>query len=353
MINLAYVTTNIAPFRVLLLDKLSKYFESISLVYFKEIEEGTKREYVNKRSDRIRFVDFSKLSFKEQRKNLRSYDYVIFDGYTGKNKNLLMLYLRLKHIKYGISIDGIIPKKERNALKIFFKRILLKGSDLVFSTNHLTDQIIKNIYPRANVVRHIFTTLTLSDFKFIDTINTVDVKNRYHLDLNKKTILFVGKFVETKGVYEFIEFANLHANLYNFVCVGGKKSDLNTTNIDENILFINFAEKDEILSLMKMSDLFVLPTYTDVWGLVVVEALSCGIPVVSTNQCNASIELIANGKNGFRCDYYKKNDLFAAIENALSMNKSDVKRYNDILMKSYNVETAAEKMYKEINKLNG
>ena len=50
--KLVYITTNIAPFRVLLLDRLSEYFD-VTLCYFSEIEKGTKAEYVNKLSKNI------------------------------------------------------------------------------------------------------------------------------------------------------------------------------------------------------------------------------------------------------------------------------------------------------------
>ena len=49
----------------------------------------------------------------------------------------------------------------------------------------------------------------------------------------------------------------------------------------------------------RASDVFVLPTRGDVWGLVVVEAMSCGLPVITTNKCIAGLELVEQGINGY------------------------------------------------------
>ena len=47
------------------------------------------------------------------------------------------------------------------------------------------------------------------------------------------------------------------------------------------------------------SDLFVLPTREDIWGLVINEAMANGLPVVTTDRCIAGRELVANGENGY------------------------------------------------------
>jgi len=62
------------------------------------------------------------------------------------------------------------------------------------------------------------------------------------------------------------------------IMVGGTKEELLIfeTDIPPNIHIIPFLEKLDILELMRVVDLFVLPTYSDTWGLVIVEALSAG-----------------------------------------------------------------------------
>lgn len=74
-------------------------------------------------------------------------------------------------------------------------------------------------------------------------------------------------------------------------------ADLKLTN---NVTFFNFLEDhNELYSLMKSSKLFVLPSVREGFGLVVVEANACGIPVITTTHlANAAQDLIEEGQNG-------------------------------------------------------
>ena len=42
-----------------------------------------------------------------------------------------------------------------------------------------------------------------------------------------------------------------------------------------------------------------LPTREDIWGLVINEAMGYGLPIISTDQCVAALELVKEGENGF------------------------------------------------------
>lgn len=90
---------------------------------------------------------------------------------------------------------------------------------------------------------------------------------------------------------------------YGVYIVGGEpteeyiklKQDFNLTNVH----FIGFKSKKELKQYYMASDLFVLPTRQDVWGLVINEAMAYGLPVITTNKCIAGLELIKNQENGF------------------------------------------------------
>lgn len=56
---------------------------------------------------------------------------------------------------------------------------------------------------------------------------------------------------------------------------------------------------DELLAYYCANDLFVFPSDGDIWGLVVNEALSMGLPVI-VNEVIGSAEVVHDGKNGYR-----------------------------------------------------
>jgi glycosyltransferase involved in cell wall biosynthesis len=65
-----------------------------------------------------------------------------------------------------------------------------------------------------------------------------------------------------------------------------------------NVHFVGFKNKETLEKYYKSSDLFILPTRGDTWGLVINEAMAYGLPIITTDRCIAGTELVddENGK---------------------------------------------------------
>lgn len=76
--------------------------------------------------------------------------------------------------------------------------------------------------------------------------------------------------------------------------IGGEPTleQLEIKGDSSNIKFIEHINKLELKKYYKSSDLFVFPTYSDVWGLVINEAMANGLPIITTNKCIAGIEMV-------------------------------------------------------------
>ncbi len=60
----------------------------------------------------------------------------------------------------------------------------------------------------------------------------------------------------------------------------------------------------EVPDVLALADALVLPSYSEPWGLVVNEAMVCGLPVVVSDRCGCAPDLVENGRNGFTFDPY-------------------------------------------------
>jgi glycosyltransferase involved in cell wall biosynthesis len=70
--------------------------------------------------------------------------------------------------------------------------------------------------------------------------------------------------------------------------------------LDENVTFTGFVDQDGLTAFMKSSKVFVLPSVREGFGLVIIEANACKLPVISiSHEMSAVRELVQDGVNGF------------------------------------------------------
>jgi glycosyltransferase involved in cell wall biosynthesis len=160
--------------------------------------------------------------------------------------------------------------------------------------------------------------------------NAIDIKAIDKIKPSKEhsDIIFAGRLLSHKNVDKLIQSISiLQKQNKNIKCIivgdGPEKENLikltKSLNLTKNIIFKGFIEKSEdVLSLIKSSKVFVLPSEREGFGIVVIEANACGIPVITVNKKdNASKSLIENSKNGYITDL-NENSLADAINKALN-----------------------------------
>lgn len=110
----------------------------------------------------------------------------------------------------------------------------------------------------------------------------------------KKEILFLSRVHIKKGINFLIEaVATLQNELKGYIINIAGEGDENYINelrqqasqlgVSEYIHFVGGVYGDKKWELFKSADLFVLPTHSENFGIVVAEALACGTPVITTN----------------------------------------------------------------------
>ena len=68
----------------------------------------------------------------------------------------------------------------------------------------------------------------------------------------------------------------------------------------ESVRFFGFQNRDQIVKYYTISDLLVLPSVRETWGIVVNEAMCFGLPVIVSDQVGAGMDLVSDGLNGYR-----------------------------------------------------
>lgn len=124
--------------------------------------------------------------------------------------------------------------------------------------------------------------------------------------------LFVGRLIKEKNVHLFVDAINeLQSSYPNFrglILGDGPErqsliSQIKTLNLSEHIEIRSPLEKyEDVMALMKSADVFALPSRREGFGMVALEALACGTPVVTIrHKQNAAQELVTDGETGVIC----------------------------------------------------
>jgi glycosyltransferase involved in cell wall biosynthesis len=140
----------------------------------------------------------------------------------------------------------------------------------------------------------------------------------------KRIILFVGRITEEKGTYNLIEaFRQRILPRYadTVLVLIGEPEDaerLRRTLLDNEgaVVHVDRVEQRELPAFYSHAYVFVAPSRHEPFGLVFVEALACGLPVVSVAQ-GGPLEIVEPGKTGLLCPDYSPGSIAQAIEQLL------------------------------------
>lgn len=125
-----------------------------------------------------------------------------------------------------------------------------------------------------------------------------------------------------------------------------------TYNLDDNIIFAGQLDRRDCMSLMRKSDVLVLTSCSEAFPLVLIEALSCAIPVISFNLGGIS-DIIQNGVNGFLTNKNDEDTFQKKLYQLLSdkeLNKKMGMNGKKKVLENFTVEHKIEKLLNIIKK---
>ena len=318
-IKIIILTTVLAPYRVDLFNSISENNQIDLKVYFEQTNDSVRNkkwysndihfeahflQKSNKSLKKIKF-DFLKILKKEK------CDLVIFYEPSTITASISINYCINHKIKYLLNCDGAILKNKELIIKKSIKTRNIKHANGLISNGSSA----KNYYlnygaSEKQIFNHHFSSLHTEEVlnEVLADNKKTKMKNKLKLK-NKHVIISVGSFIHRKGYDLLLEsikkFNSLHNdyNDYYFLIIGsGEERDQYIQYIKDNLLsnvcVKNFMSKRELLDYYDVADTFVLLTRYEIWGLVIHEAMARGLPVMSTNMCNAAIELIKDNNYG-------------------------------------------------------
>lgn len=181
-------------------------------------------------------------------------------------------------------------------------------------------------------------------------LENFDIHDKYKIPKNKKIFLSVQRLDKRKGLIYLVEaipkIIKKHPEA--FFVIAGKgpeqeplKAKSRELGLENNICWMGFVPDEELPNLYNIADFFLLPTLYEAFGLVYADALSFGIPVISTS--NGGTDDIINENNGLIFEKESAQAIVEAISQALMTDwnreliKEDAQKFRwTKISKSYN-----------------
>lgn len=331
-----FLTNVPSPYRVEFFNQLGEFCE-LTVLYQKRRSSERDEKWIGKSRNTFKSIYLKGISTGVDQTisfnvlnylNKDKYDYFVICGLASPTEMIALTWCKIKKIPYYFESDGGFVKSGKG-IKEAIKRFNLLGAKKYFSTGTIHDNYyISYGVSRDKIFHYPFSSVVYEDIlkKPISIEDKKILRDRCGYSYPILAIT-VGQFIYRKGMDILIKaWRNMPENCC-LLIIGGKPIndyiDIMKNNKNKNIRFIPFIEKDELSNYYRMSDFFVFPTREDIWGLVVNEALSFGLPVISSNRAAAAVELVKDSLNGFLFESENVEKLEEKLNNYIKLPAED------------------------------
>ncbi|GIN85686.1 glycosyl transferase [Heyndrickxia sporothermodurans] len=197
-------------------------------------------------------------------------------------------------------------------------RFGIEKSDFVTAVSKaLVHQTYELIHPR----KEIETIYNFIDERIYRKTDSIHLRNEYGIASDEKILIHVSNFRHVKRVPDVVKvFAKIKENIKAKLLLVGDGPEMtiicklvNDLNLREHVLFL--GKQDNLEELYSISDLMLLLSEKESFGLVALEAMACGVPCIGTN-IGGIPEVIIDHENGFICEL---GDVDNIADKALSL----------------------------------
>ena len=201
-----------------------------------------------------------------------------------------------------------------NGIKGIAKKIFLTRICKVYASGIYKKKITDNLG---------FKGLTIIT-KGVGVFNIVS-QPKYEPRIQVKNYLYVGRLVPCKNLEFLIKVFNDLPYLNLFIAGFGVQEHELKQIAKENTHFLGAINNSELPALYQKMDVFILPSISEPWGLVIEEALNNGLPVIVSNHVGCAEEIVREYENGLIFKYNSQKDLLDKIKQI-----SNIDLYNDM-----------------------
>ena len=235
-----------------------------------------------------------------------------------------------------LEFSGQFKKIDFWQLKLWSAMSIFVSKAIIAISNSTKTDIVRH-YPSAKDKIYV-TPLAYDSNRFNTEVSEKDVrriKNSY--SIVSDYVLYLGTLKPSKNIEGLVSAFSLIAGKYPLIklVIAGKKGWLfepifkkvKELGLEEKVIFTGFVAEEDKPALIGGAKVFVLPSFWEGFGLDVLNAMACGVPVV-VSSVGSLPEVV--GEAGVKIDPHDPKNIASGIEKILSATKS---QYNSIVKK--------------------
>ncbi len=249
---------------------------------------------------------------------------IIISGFVGA------IFKKLFKKKLIIHIHGgdVNQYSSKNSIYKFLYYFTLKYSDIVISNSNDITTKLNRIRSIEKKIVKIYPGVDKKLFRKYDINKRRLIKQKYNIPKNQIVFLFIGNAIRRKGLDLFFnalcKLTNREINKAHIViCSEGPKLKETKNKITKNprlkniFTFIKKVNQNKLPEIYALGDIFVFPSLEEPLGLVGIEALACGLPVIGSRIGGINDYLI-NNSNGLFFEPENVTQLSEIISNLIN-----------------------------------
>lgn len=204
--------------------------------------------------------------------------------------------------KNALALESSIFESTVKGWRGFLKRIFLSRVSKVFASGKMHKKLLDALEYRGEVV----ITKGVGIYNIVDTppfAPKSEIRN----------FIYVGRFIPCKNLENLVEaFKKFPDCTLTMVGFGGLDKRLREIS-PKNVIFTGAVENARLPDYYRQNDVFILPSFSEPWGLVVEEALNNGLPVIVSENVGCNGEVVEDGVNGAVFRFSDKDPIAGAI----------------------------------------
>ncbi|MHA8110038.1 glycosyltransferase family 4 protein [Lactobacillaceae bacterium Melli_B4] len=187
----------------------------------------------------------------------------------------------------SLKMPWLIRKLFYNYVIAFYKRM-----DHIVVVNPMFIDKLANYDISRDRITYIPNFVSKDEFYAVDDAKQAELKQRYGYDAKRFTVLGTGQVQTRKGILDFAKLAEANPTVQ-FIWAGGfsfgqmtdgyKELKKLVDNPPQNLSFPGIVDRAKLVDFYNLCDVFLLPSFNELFPMSVLEAFSCGKPVLLRN----------------------------------------------------------------------